>query len=96
MTIEEQYKQARALFKRFQDREPRGDSEIIQVGGLAVPTVALAMGPVVGIGYNRIADGKDYFHRFEESRPVLYVKSDGSQLYILAGGYRVTERGIVG
>lgn len=42
-------------------------------------------------------DGEhNYFHRFaKKSRPLLISKHDGSQIGIVGGQYRFTERGIV-
>ncbi len=56
-----------------------------------------ALGDMVGVAYEATRDGvKDqYFHRFKKSaRPKLVSKSDGSQLYIAGGKYKVTDRGV--
>lgn len=85
---------AAKLFRRFQYRQPTGD-EIVQVGGLLKPVVALAVGTAVSIGYKALGDGKDYYHEFEGTRPKLYVNAAGDQIYFLGGSYRFTERGFI-
>lgn len=60
--------------------------------------VGFKIGEVDGILYSTIRDGnpEKYIHRFKKkSRPLLAASFDGSQLYILGGGYTFTERGIV-
>lgn len=61
------------------------------------PVAGYRMGDVVGIAYEARRDGKtdQYFHRFKKRvRPELVARSDGKQLYISGGKYRVTDRGI--
>lgn len=86
--------QARHLFRRFQYRAPVGD-EIVQVGGLVKPVVALAVGTAVSIGYKALGDGKDYYHEFEGRRPKVFVNAAGNQIYFLGGEYRFTDRGFI-
>lgn len=85
---------ARHLFRRFQYREPKGE-EIVLVGGLVKPVVALAVGTAVSIGYKALGDGKDYYHEFEGGRPKVYVNAAGDQIYFLGGEYRFTDRGFI-
>jgi len=85
---------ARKLFRDFQDRDPAG-SELILVGGLVRPVVALAVGAAVAIGYKAAGDGKDYYHEFENVRPTVFVNADGSQIYFVGGSYRFTDRGFL-
>lgn len=62
------------------------------------PVVGWEMGPLVGVAYEAVRDGKKdrYFHEFaEKSRPRLVSREDGRQLYIAGGKYKVTERGVV-
>jgi hypothetical protein len=57
----------------------------------------LAVGPAEAVAYNAVRDGKreSYIHEFRKgSRPLLAVSDDGSQLYLLGGAYRFTDRGI--
>jgi hypothetical protein len=85
---------ARRLFKRFQYREPKG-SEIVLVGGLLKPVVALEVGTAVALGYKATGDGKDYYHEFKGRRPKVYVNAAGDQVYFLDGEYRFTDRGFI-
>lgn len=96
-SIDEQTRQACQLFEDFQKRAPRWDSEIVKVGDLAAPTVALAIGRFVGISYKKLGDGKLYYHDFSKSNPPqIFFNAAGNQIYIHGGGYKLTERGIVG
>jgi hypothetical protein len=85
---------ARALFKAFQYRRPN-DGEIIQVGGLDTPQLALLVGNAVCIGYKAAGNGKDYMHNFLSPLPKLYVSADGQQAYFIGGGYRFSARGFL-
>lgn len=92
------YKKAERLFHAFQGRDPRRD-EIVEIK--AKPTVALVVGELDGLIYRAVDDDtgkmKGHIHRFnKQNRPVLLVSFDGSQAYILAGGYRFTKRGFEG
>lgn len=85
---------AARLFERFQGRKPDRD-EILDVA-LRKPDVALVVGELQGVIYKASGDGKRYIHRFHKrDRPVLAVSHDGSQIYVLAGGYSFTDRGFV-
>lgn len=69
------------------------------LGAVEVPAddVMVTIGNVEAIAYNTIRDGKrqSYQHEFKpSSRPVLAVSHDGRRLYLLAGAYRFTDRGI--
>jgi hypothetical protein len=94
----DQLEEARALFKSFQFREPRiGTDDVISISGLRIPTVGLMIGHMVEIGYKALGDGVYYKHQFSDfSRPLVYVNSDGRQIYILKGGYRFSDRGFIG
>lgn len=62
------------------------------------PKTALAIGPVLLIGYSTIRDGKreNYIHRFSShARPLLAASSDGRSVFMLGGAYTFTDRGIV-
>jgi hypothetical protein len=57
----------------------------------------LVVGPMLGVMYEADrGDGKaNYFHRFKKSaRPLLIADNDGSQLGIVGGRFRFTDRGI--
>lgn len=55
------------------------------------------VGECEAIAYNATRDGEthSYQHEFKKSsRPVLAVSHDGERLYLLAGAYKFTHRGI--
>jgi hypothetical protein len=57
------------------------------------------IGDLDGVLYTTVRDGQkeSYVHEFKtRSRPLLASSYDGKQLYILNGGYKMTDRGIVG
>lgn len=85
---------ARALFKAFQYRYPNGE-EIIQVGGLDKPALALLVGNAISIGYKAAGNGRDYYHEFLTPLPRLYVSADGQQAYFIGGGYKFSARGFL-
>lgn len=81
------------LFKSFHDKAPT-QGKIVGIQQKEV-VEALEVGQFYGIAY--IADGKKYFHKFNaNNRPLVFVSSDGKQIYILKGGYRFTDRGFIG
>lgn len=89
-----EYGRAADLFARFHGREPR-EGEIVKLGPIASQPLAV-VGELQGVIYKAVGDGKRYIHRFKaKSRPVIAVTPDGSQAFILAGGYRFTSRGFV-
>lgn len=93
----QQLAQARQRFSEFHEREARGRNDIIRIGFHNVPTLGLAVGRFSAITYQSIGDGETYTHEFPiKSRPLIYVNSDGRQIYILEGGYRFTGRGFIG
>jgi hypothetical protein len=56
-------------------------------------SVVYELGSLTGVIYE--LNGEKYLHQFKKaSQPVLASSHDGTQLYILGGGYTVTERGI--
>lgn len=82
------------LFQEFSGEKPR----FIDTVKVPDNNVLLAIGHCNGIMYETFRDGvkERYIHKFKKgSRPVLAVSHDGNQLYLLAGAYRFTERGIV-
>lgn len=86
---------AARLFREFTGRDPAA----VDFMELPADRTLLAIGPVELIGYRATREGEGsnlYVHRFKRSaRPVLAVSHDGRQLYLLAGAYRFTDRGIV-
>ena len=70
------------------------------VGHVDIPDddTLTVIGTCEAIAYTATRDGvtESYQHEFKPSaRPVLAVSSDGLRLYLLAGAYEFTERGIV-
>jgi hypothetical protein len=83
-----------SLYQKFSGHTP----EFIDKVTLKVDTVAFAIGYVDAVMYETVRDGEveNYIHKFRKgSRPVLASSSDGKQLYMLAGAYKFTDRGIV-
>jgi hypothetical protein len=97
MNEAQQMAEARARFRAFHERDARGLNDIVNIGGLRVPTLGLAVGQFYAITYKAVGDGKVYTHEFSpKRRPLIFVNSDGRQIYILEGGYRFTDRGFIG
>jgi hypothetical protein len=90
----DQAAEAAARFREFYDREPKY-GELASVPGLDAPTVAMKVGTFVGIAY-RSLDGEEFMHYFESTRPLVFVNSDGDQIYILGGEYEFTKAGFDG
>ena len=66
-----------------------------------IPTpgrVVFELGELLMVGYATVRAGKryNYRHDFGKARPLLVASSDGRHLFILGGGYKVTNDGIVG
>jgi hypothetical protein len=90
---QQQFEEACQRFERFNRRGPK-KGEIIWLGGLVKPTIGLKVGTFVGIAYKSL-DGIENMHYFEGRRPLVFVNSDGNQIYPLGGEYRFTERGFL-
>ena len=64
-----------------------------------MPPVAVELGELSGIIYRsdkwQPGEPRTYIH-FMEDPPRLVSNVEGSQLYVVGGSYRVTERGIEG
>lgn len=86
--------QADKLFRGFHGRSPH-QGELRKL--VTPPTVALEVGELVRLVYASKSENVERFHIFaKKNRPVLFVSADGSQAYILAGGYRFTAKGFEG
>lgn len=82
------------LFQDFTGHDP----EYIDTIYYPVHPVLMLVGLCDGILYETVRDGKreKYIHKFKKgSRPALAASYDGKQLYLLAGEYSFTDRGIV-
>jgi hypothetical protein len=97
-STEKQFSDARVRFREFHFRDPNPNNlEIINIAGLARPTIGLAVGEFLAITYKSVGDGETYTHDFKATnRPLVYTTPDGQQIYILKGGYRFTGRGFIG
>ena len=74
------------------------DPKFIDEWTVVVPDTALQVGLITGILYKTRMDGKvqEFMHEFTgKSRPILAASADGTQLLVLGGDYKFTERGIV-
>lgn len=81
------------LFKSFHAKDPR-NGQLVKIAQ-EKPEEALEVGQFFGIAY--IAGGDIYFHKFNKrNRPLVFVSSDGRQIYILKGEYKFTDRGFIG
>lgn len=88
------YRRAVKLFRDFHGEHPK----YVDEWTVSVPTMAMQVGKVTGILYKARMDGKEqeFLHEFSgQSRPTLAASADGTQLLLLGGTYRFTERGIV-
>jgi hypothetical protein len=85
------------LYRRFNRFTPER-YERVQHSRL-IPPVVVELGELVGIIYRsskwQPGEPRTYIH-FMEDPPHLVSNVEGSQLYIVGGSYRVTERGIEG
>jgi len=83
--------------KLFEAFTGHGASDQFDSTELPEDDVVVVVGNVEAIAYNAVRDGikQSYQHEFRaSSRPVLAVSHDGRRLYLLAGKYKFTERGI--
>lgn len=94
MSNDSEENDARELFTAFHGSEPEdGDLAFVENTDVIFP-----LGKLHAVSYILDVDGEEqlFYHEFKHHRPVLCSNSDGTQLYILAGEYEVTEKGIVG
>lgn len=88
------YLRAAKLFKSFFGRKPRLD-EVRRIKG--TDDTVMLVGELDGIIYRIDGERQPLIHRFTSTdRPLLFVSSDGRQLYSVRGRYRFTDRGFVG
>lgn len=82
------------LYRDFRGEEP----EFVDTVDIPMYDVGIVVGNCIGIMYETTYAGKveRYIHKFKKkSQPVLVASDDGKQLYLLAGAYTFTDRGIV-
>jgi len=85
------------LFDEFHEFEP--DSTIVfKVNSLKIPGVLVKLGDLHEVTYksNKFdRRSRLYAHKFGRSKPILAADKDG-RLFIIGGGYKITNRGIEG
>lgn len=83
------------LFGEFHGFDP-SDVLTVSVKSLSMPGVLMQLGTLQEVVYKSDKfDGRKrlYVHKFGKDKPVLAAGGDG-RLYIIGGGYKITERGI--
>jgi hypothetical protein len=86
---------AARAYQAFHGERPK---EILQLDIPSAPRTAVALGECLAVIYRGRRDGKTYSfkHTFaRRARPYLCFSSDGRQLFLLGGDFKVTDRGIV-
>lgn len=86
-----------ALFTRFHAYAPTRVDRVRS--GWRLPSTVVRLGRLVGVIYasDRGSCGRERtFVHFMDEPPMLASDVDGTQLYVLGGRYRVTERGLEG
>lgn len=85
---------AARAYTAFHGETPK---EILTLEIPPAPRTAVSLGICVAVVYRGVRDGKTYHfkHTFRKlARPYLCFSSDGRQLFLLGGDFRVTDRGI--
>lgn len=93
MTDARRVKQALKLFEDFTGHP----GEVIGTAEIPDSDTLMVVGKCDAIAYTATRDGEthSYQHEFRSSsRPVLAVSHDGLRLYLLAGAFKFTDRGI--
>jgi hypothetical protein len=93
--LDAKVRQATRLFEAFTGADADA-VERVHVRDIA-DDVLVVVGKVDAIAYSTRRGGKreSYQHEFKSSsRPVLATSHDGRRLYLLAGAFRFTSRGI--
>lgn len=85
--------QAKKLFRAFHRRDAKR-GEIISLAAPSKEIVGLEVGILVSLGYKKL-DGQTFYHEFNAPRPKVFVTPGGTQILIIGGGYRLTDRGFV-
>lgn len=93
MNVNTKVKTALKLFRDFTGIPGSVEGRV----DLPVDDVLVIVGECDAIAYTATRDDEtfSYQHEFSnKARPVLAVSHDGERLYLLAGNYRFTRRGI--
>jgi hypothetical protein len=77
-----------------------GPSQVVRIShSRVIPPVVVELGELVGLIYRsdkgQPGQPRTYIH-FMENPPRLVCNPEGTQLYVVGGGYRVTQQGIEG
>jgi hypothetical protein len=90
-----EFLKAAKLYENFTGHE----GEVIAKIKLSpMPKAVAVVGEIDFIGYTTFRDGvtEKYIHKFaKNARPMFCVSPDGTQIFLIGGEYRFTERGIV-
>jgi hypothetical protein len=84
---------AKKLFRSFHRRAPK-TGEIILLSTPPKDNAYLEVGRLVSLGYKRL-DGESFYHEFESPFAQVFVSAGGTQILIVGGGYRFTDRGFI-
>lgn len=87
-------KRAAKLYESFREAKP---DKVLQLE-IDIPKTVLVIGHMESLDYRTTHRRKStlYRHGFEPgSRPLLCVSPDGTQLLLIGGRYKFTDRGIV-
>ncbi len=90
-----QVSRAGRLYREFSGHEP-DETETVEIPDM--PAAVLVIGELEGVIYSTVRDNtaERYIHKFRKSsRPMLCASPDGEQLFIIAGRFEFTDRGIV-
>ena len=87
---------ARARFREFHGRS--GPLVLRAPCRRTIPKVLVQLGTLRAVVYtaDRGDGGQRQYIHFMEREPLLTCNPEGTQLYIVGGSYRVTQRGIEG
>lgn len=86
---------AEAMYAAFHEEDAEGGT---MVNIPVPPKMVWQLGKVLSIAYETTIDGKkvSYEHEFTRGRgPYLAVSTDGKDLFLAGGKFKVTERGII-
>ena len=90
-----EFLKAAMLYENFTGH---GGEVIAKVPMPIMPKALAVIGEIDGIMYDTYRDGKleKYVHRFsKKARPLFCVSPDGSQIFLIGGSYKFTERGVI-
>ncbi len=96
--IKREFEKATKLYKDF--HWGKNVNKITKLKAPEVPKVVAILGYLRGVTYQTTKKGDErdvfYIHAFEKPFPILATDPEGKHLFILEGGFKVKEEGIVG